>query len=73
MVRADRWIQAAGPRRSSKVVPENYLLGDRAIYIDGFLYAQGLSPDGMIPRRCAQTAFAQAGQRGPGTTAAAKP
>ena len=50
MVRADRWIQAAGPGDVIKVVPENYLLGDRAIYIDGFLAAQkALSPDGMIP------------------------
>ena len=58
MVRADRWIQAAGPGDVIKVVPENYLLGDRAIYIDGFLAAQkALSPDGMIPPAGAQTAF----------------
>ena len=58
MVRADRWIQSAGPREVIKVVPENYLLDDRAIYIDGFLAAQkALSPDGMIPPAGAQTAF----------------
>ena len=41
-----------------KVVPESYLLGDRAVYIDGFLAAQkALSPDGMFPVKGAQTAF----------------
>jgi NitT/TauT family transport system substrate-binding protein len=41
-----------------KVVPESYLLGDRAIYIDGFLAAQkALSPDGMIPAKGPETAF----------------
>jgi NitT/TauT family transport system substrate-binding protein len=50
IVRADKWVQAAGPADIIKVVPESYLLGDRAIYIDAFLAAKGaLSPDGMIP------------------------
>jgi NitT/TauT family transport system substrate-binding protein len=45
MVRANKWIQKAGP-------------GDRAIYIDGFLAAQkALSPDGMIPAKGPETAF----------------
>ena len=58
IVRADRWIQAAGPGDVIKVVPESYLLGDRAIYIDGFLAAQkALSPDGMIPTKGPDTAF----------------
>jgi NitT/TauT family transport system substrate-binding protein len=58
MVRADQWIQKAGPGDIIKVVPESYLLGDRAVYIDGFLAAQkALSPDGMIPTKGAQTAF----------------
>jgi NitT/TauT family transport system substrate-binding protein len=50
IVRADRWIQAAGPGDIIKAVPESYLLGDRAVYIDAFLACKGaLSPDGMIP------------------------
>lgn len=58
IVRADRWIQAAGPGDVIKVVPESYLLGDRAIYIDGFLAAQkALSPDGMFPTAGARTAY----------------
>lgn len=58
MVRANKWIQKAGPGDIIKVVPESYLLGDRAIYIDGFLAAQkALSPDGLIPAKGSETAF----------------
>ncbi len=58
IVRADKWIQAAGPSEIIKSVPEAYLLGDRAVYIDAFLAAKGaLSPDGMIPEKGADTAF----------------
>ena len=57
IVRADRWIQAAGPADIVKTVPESFLLGDRAVYIDAFLAAKGaLSPDGMIPEGGAETA-----------------
>lgn len=58
MVRANKWIQAAGGGDIIKVVPESYLLGDRAVYIDGFLAAQkALSPDGSIPPKGAETAL----------------
>jgi NitT/TauT family transport system substrate-binding protein len=58
MVRANKWIQAAGPGDVIKTVPESYLLGDRAVYIDAFLAAKGaLSPDGMFPDAGAETAF----------------
>ena len=58
MVRANKWIQAAGPSEVIKTVPESYLLGDRAVYIDAFLAAKGaLSPDGMIPTAGPETAF----------------
>jgi NitT/TauT family transport system substrate-binding protein len=58
MVRANKWIQQAGPGEIIRVVPESYLLGDRAVYIDGFLAAQkALSPDGLFPARGPQTAF----------------
>lgn len=50
IVRANKWIQQAGPSDIVKAVPEAYLLGDRAVYIDAFLKAKpALSPDGMIP------------------------
>jgi NitT/TauT family transport system substrate-binding protein len=58
IVRADKWIQAAGPGEIIKAVPEAFLLGDRAVYIDAFLAAKGaLSPDGMIPEKGPETAF----------------
>ncbi|MCW5661180.1 MAG: ABC transporter substrate-binding protein [Burkholderiaceae bacterium] len=58
IVRADKWIQAAGPGDIIKAVPESYLLGDRAIYIDAFLAAKGaLSPDGLFPEKGPDTAF----------------
>ena len=58
MVRANKWIQQAGPGDIIRVVPESYLLGDRAVYIDGFLAAQkALSPDGLFPAKGADTAF----------------
>jgi len=57
IVRADRWVQAAGPGEIIKAVPENYLLGDRAVYIDAFMAAKGaLSPDGLFPEAGAATA-----------------
>jgi NitT/TauT family transport system substrate-binding protein len=58
MVRADHWIQAAGPGDIIKAVPESFLLGDRAVYIDAFLAAKGaLSPDGSIPDKGPDTAY----------------
>jgi NitT/TauT family transport system substrate-binding protein len=58
IVRANKWIQTAGPGEIINNVPESFLLGDRAVYIDAFLAAKNaLSPDGMIPEKGAETAF----------------
>ena len=58
IVRANKWIQQAGPGDIINAVPESFLLGDRAVYIDAFLAAKGaLSPDGTIPDKGADTAF----------------
>ncbi len=58
IVRADKWIQLAGARDIIANVPESFLLGDRAVYIDAFLAAKGaLSPDGLFPAQGAQTAY----------------
>ncbi len=49
IVRADKWIAKAGATDVAKVVPEAYLLGDRALYL--FSYSkvkEAISPDGMI-------------------------
>ena len=58
IVRANKWIQAAGPAEIINNVPESFLLGDRAVYIDAFLAAKGaLSADGMFPDKGPDTAF----------------
>lgn len=58
MVRANKWIQQAGGGDIIKAVPESYLLGDRAVYIDGFLASkQAMSLDGSFPAKGADTAF----------------
>jgi NitT/TauT family transport system substrate-binding protein len=49
IVRADKWIAKASATDLIKVVPEAYLLGDRALYM--FTYdkvKEAISPDGMI-------------------------
>jgi NitT/TauT family transport system substrate-binding protein len=57
IVRADRWIHQAGAGDIIKAVPESYLLGDRAVYVDAFLAAKGaLSADGLFPEAGAETA-----------------
>jgi NitT/TauT family transport system substrate-binding protein len=58
IVRADKWIQQAGASDVIKVVPESFLLGDRAVYIDAFLKAKSaLSPDGLFPEAGSATAL----------------
>lgn len=58
MVRALKWLQKAGPSDIIKVVPESYLLGDRALYIDAFMKVrEALSPDGIMPEAGPATAL----------------
>lgn len=58
MVRALKWLQKAGPSDLIKVVPENFLLGDRALYIDAFSKVrEAISPDGYFPAAGPATAL----------------
>ena len=58
MVRALRWLQKAAPEDIVKAVPENYLLGDRALYIEAFTKVrEAISPDGRFPDAGAATAL----------------
>ena len=58
MVRALRWLQKAAPEDIVKAVPENYLLGDRALYIEAFTKVrEAISPDGKFPDAGAATAL----------------
>lgn len=58
MVRALKWLQKAGPTDIIKVVPENYLLGDRALYLEAFMKVrEAISPDGSFPEAGPKTAL----------------
>lgn len=58
MVRALKWLQKAGPSEIVKVVPESYLLGDRALYLEAFMKGrEAISPDGMFPEAGPKTAL----------------
>jgi NitT/TauT family transport system substrate-binding protein len=49
VVRADKWIAKASAEDVVRVVPESYLLGDRALYMASFEKTkEALSPDGII-------------------------
>lgn len=49
IVRADKWIAKATATDVAKVVPESYLLGDRALYLFSFnKVKEAISPDGII-------------------------
>lgn len=49
MVRADHWVAKASATDVAKVVPEAYLLGDRALYLFSFdKVKEAISPDGLI-------------------------
>jgi NitT/TauT family transport system substrate-binding protein len=49
IVRADKWIAKASATDVVKVVPEAYLLGDRALYLFSYdKVKEAISPDGII-------------------------
>jgi NitT/TauT family transport system substrate-binding protein len=50
MVRALKWLQTASGKDLISTVPESYLLGDRALYLDSWQHVkEALSPDGLMP------------------------
>ncbi len=56
MVRALKWLQAAGPSDIIKTVPEAYLLGDRGLYLAAYTSIKdAISIDGLIPATGAAT------------------
>lgn len=58
IVRALKWLQTAGPSDIIKTVPENYLLGDRALYLASFnKVREALAIDGILPEEGARTAL----------------
>ncbi|MHC8945837.1 ABC transporter substrate-binding protein [Advenella incenata] len=58
MVKADKWIQTAGPDEIMKTVPKNYLLGNPDVYKLALTRSfEGLSPDGRIDPLGAETSL----------------
>jgi NitT/TauT family transport system substrate-binding protein len=58
IVRGLKWLQTAGPSDIIKTVPENYLLGDRALYLASFnKVREAISLDGVIPDEGTRTAL----------------
>ncbi len=50
VVRADHWLATASADDIVKTVPESYFMGNKAIYVEGFLKNRpALSRDGMFP------------------------
>ncbi|MEQ1854185.1 MAG: ABC transporter substrate-binding protein [Chthoniobacteraceae bacterium] len=55
MVRALKWLQTATPDDVTKTVPADYLLGDRALYLDAYRKnSESYSRDGLFPAAGAQ-------------------
>jgi NitT/TauT family transport system substrate-binding protein len=53
-----KWLQTAGPSDIIKTVPENYLLGDRALYLASFnKLREALALDGLLPEEGARVAL----------------
>ena len=58
IVHALKWLQTAGPADIIKTVPENYLLGDRALYLASFnKVREAIALDGLIPEDGTHTAL----------------
>ncbi|MDB5886943.1 MAG: putative signal peptide protein [Polaromonas sp.] len=58
LVRGLKWLQTAGPGDIIKTVPENYLLGDRGLYIASFnKVRESISLDGVLADDAPRTAY----------------
>jgi NitT/TauT family transport system substrate-binding protein len=57
-VRGLKWVQSHSPEEIAKVMPEEYALGDRAIYLQSIkTNMPAYSPDGRFTREAAETAY----------------
>jgi len=58
IVRANQWLQKASAEEVAKTVPEQYLLGDRALYMNAFEKVRDVySPDGLMPAGAQEAAL----------------
>src|ERR1043165_3240891 len=57
-VRGLKWVQTHSPEEIAKVMPEEYALGDKAIFIQSIkTNMPAYSPDGRFTREAAETAY----------------
>jgi NitT/TauT family transport system substrate-binding protein len=71
IVRADKWIAKSSATEVAKVVPEAYLLGDRALYLFSYdKVKEAISPDGIISDAGAKATLAALRAFDPGVKAA---
>jgi NitT/TauT family transport system substrate-binding protein len=71
IVRADKWIAKASATDVAKVVPESYLLGDRALYLFSYdKVKEAISPDGLISDAGAKATLAALREFDPGVKSA---
>lgn len=71
IVRADHWIAQASATDVAKVVPESYLLGDRALYLFAFdKVKEAISRDGVISDSGAKATLSALRAFDPGVKAA---
>ncbi|WP_326541948.1 ABC transporter substrate-binding protein [Pseudorhodoferax sp.] len=71
IVHALKWLQTAGPGDIVRTVPENYLLGDRALYLASFQKVrEAISPDGLFPEDGGATALRALASFDPGIDSA---
>ncbi len=58
VVRADRWLAKASAEDIVKTVPASYFLGNKDIYVEGFMKNRpALSKDGLIPDHAPEHSF----------------
>jgi NitT/TauT family transport system substrate-binding protein len=58
LVRGLKWVQSHTPEEIAKVMPEEYALGDKALYIQSIkTNLPAYSPDGRFTREAAETAY----------------
>ncbi len=58
LVRGLKWVQSHTPEEIAKVMPEEYALGDKAIFIQSITTNMpAYSPDGRFTREAAETAY----------------
>jgi NitT/TauT family transport system substrate-binding protein len=71
IVRADKWIAKASATDVAKVVPESYLLGDRALYLFSYdRVKEAISQDGLISDAGAKATLAALREFDPGVKSA---